>query len=121
MEKKLTIEQVYETIIEFLDFTLPMWGETKLLDKYNESFKKIMTKESFYKDIVDIDILLSPIQGYKLMIWMISVNYYFWDEPDEVGGLLGSMIIHKEDIPYDPAMWDDWLECVEKVLNRTDC
>jgi hypothetical protein len=39
-------------------------------------------------------------------------------EPDEIGGLLGQLMLLKGDnMPADPAAFSDWLESTSRVLN----
>ncbi|HZS77310.1 MAG TPA: hypothetical protein VFA41_11910 [Ktedonobacteraceae bacterium] len=56
-------------------------------------------------------------QAYDAMILFLE-NYYQQTNSDDVGALLGdlSMEIWADGSSGDPAAWDDWLECVQKVL-----
>ncbi len=50
-------------------------------------------------------------------------NYYFLNESDSLGSLLGDMdpyIFGDAEMPADPAVWEDWLKCVEKVCGKAD-
>lgn len=33
---------------------------------------------------------------------------------DQLGGLLGGMSLLPDGTPADPAMWSDWLQCIER-------
>lgn len=56
-------------------------------------------------------------QAYDAMFYFLE-NYYEQTHSDDVASLLGdlSMDIWADGTPGDPAAWDDWLECVQKVL-----
>ena len=47
-------------------------------------------------------------------------EFYNRTQSDDVGGLLGDLILLKDGSTADPAAWYDWVECVEKVLNNSD-
>jgi hypothetical protein len=57
-------------------------------------------------------------------LWSVRVTknyraldqYYQQTQADDIGALLGSLQLLSDGIPADPAMWDDWLIAVEKVL-----
>ena len=39
---------------------------------------------------------------------------------DELGGLLGSMILLEDGRPSDPAVWSDWEEAIVKAKAKTE-
>ena len=66
---------------------------------------------------------LTIYQAYKAMYKFLITYYYHIGKPEEVGLLLSDMQLVKnrkpaeDGMPADPAMWEDWLEAVKKVLN----
>jgi len=42
-------------------------------------------------------------------------KYYESTKSDDVGALLGSMMILGDGGTADPAVWEEWIECVRKV------
>jgi hypothetical protein len=43
-------------------------------------------------------------------------TYYQQTQSDDIGALLGSLQLLEDGKPADPAMWHDWLQCIEKIL-----
>lgn len=60
---------------------------------------------------------LTSQQAFKAMVLFLE-NLYERTKSDDVGGLLGDLILLNDDITADPAAWDDWMKCVNKVLNK---
>ncbi len=42
-------------------------------------------------------------------------DYYEQTHSDDVGALLGDIQLLEDGMTADPAVWDDWLACVDKV------
>jgi hypothetical protein len=63
-----------------------------------------------------VDDQLTPILAYKAMMIFIENYYYRGGEPDDIGLLLGIMQFLDDDKPADPALWNDWMEAVKRVL-----
>ena len=48
-------------------------------------------------------------------------NLYFLTKSDDLAGFLGSMQLLDDKSTWDPAVWGDWIEAVEKVKkNRSN-
>ena len=47
-------------------------------------------------------------------------EFYNRTQSDDVGGLLGDLILLEDGSTADPAAWYDWVECVKKVLSNSD-
>lgn len=47
--------------------------------------------------------------------WYAKNNYYEQTQSDEIGEILGSLQLLEDGKPADPAMWEDWLESIEKI------
>nr|WP_241394789.1 hypothetical protein [Clostridium beijerinckii] len=45
-------------------------------------------------------------------------KYYQRTNSDDIGGLLGDIMLIDEGITADPASWDDWLESVERIKSE---
>lgn len=57
---------------------------------------------------------LSIKEAYNAMIEFLD-RYYEITKSDDVGSLLGGMMFLEDGSTMDSAVWNDWLECVEKV------
>lgn len=60
---------------------------------------------------------LTTQQAFKAMVLFLE-SFYERTKSDDVGGLLGDLILLKDGTTADPAAWDDWMKCVKKVLNK---
>ncbi len=59
---------------------------------------------------------LNHEEAYKAMFCFLE-NYYKQTGSDDVGALLGSMQILEDMSTADPAMWNDWEGCIEKITS----
>lgn len=62
---------------------------------------------------------LTTKQAFEAMVLFLE-EFYNRTQSDDVGALLGQLILLKDGSTADPAAWDDWVECVEKVLINSD-
>jgi len=46
------------------------------------------------------------------------IGYYERTKSDDVGALLGSMSLLEDGGTADPAIWQDWLESIEKAKGQ---
>ena len=58
---------------------------------------------------------LTPELAY-LAMYEFLVDLYQRTKSDELGSLLGSMSYLSDGETADPAIWKDWMLCVNKVL-----
>ena len=58
---------------------------------------------------------LTERQAFVAMIEFLD-NYYQQTQSDDIGALLGSLQLLEDGKLADPAMWNDWSECVKKTL-----
>ncbi len=58
-------------------------------------------------------------QAFEAMMLFLE-EFYNRTQSDDVGGLLGDLILLEDGSTADPAAWYDWIECVEKVLSNSD-
>lgn len=58
-------------------------------------------------------------QAFEVMVLFLE-EFYNRTQSDDVGGLLGDLILLEDGSTADPAAWYDWVECVEKVLSNSD-
>jgi hypothetical protein len=42
-------------------------------------------------------------------------DYYEQTHSDDVGALLGDIQLLEDGMTADPAVWEDWLACVDKI------
>lgn len=62
--------------------------------------------------------LLTEDQAYMAMVVYLKERKKRTGSNDPLGAILGDLDVHcvfKDDLPNDPASWDDWLEAVELV------
>ena len=45
-------------------------------------------------------------------------GFYERTKSDDVGGLLGDLILLEDGSTADPAAWNDWIKYVMRVLNK---
>ncbi len=57
---------------------------------------------------------LNEQQAFAAMMYFLEA-FYAETSSDDVGGLLGAMQILPDGSTADPALWDLWLECIQKV------
>lgn len=62
---------------------------------------------------------LTRKQAFEAMVIFLE-EFYNRTQSDDVGALLGQLILLEDGSTADPAAWYDWIECVEKVLNNSD-
>lgn len=53
-------------------------------------------------------------QAYLAMKYFLE-TFYERTGSDDVGELLGNMILIDDELTMDPAVWEDWMEAVEKA------
>lgn len=56
-------------------------------------------------------------EAYKSMVNFLE-KYYKRTNSDEIGGLLGDIMLIDERTTADPASWQDWLESVERIKSE---
>ena len=61
---------------------------------------------------------LSYLEALKSMICFLE-NYYEQTSSDDVGDILGGLLILEDGRTTDPSAWDRWMDCVNKVMNRS--
>jgi len=61
---------------------------------------------------------LSEYEAYNAMVSFLD-TYYQLTKSDDVGSLLGGMMMLADGTTADPAAWYDWLEAIEKGKNET--
>lgn len=60
---------------------------------------------------------LTPELAYFAMYEFLS-ELYQRTKSDDLGGLLGSMSYLADGQTADPAIWNDWTRCVDKILTK---
>ena len=60
---------------------------------------------------------LTVQQAFEAMSLFLE-GFYERTKSDDVGGLLGDMILLEDSTTADPAAWDDWMKSVHRVLNK---
>lgn len=62
---------------------------------------------------------LTKKEAYQAMFIFLD-NFYSSTNSDELGWMLGSMSFLEDGGTADPAMWDIWLESIEKMKSADD-
>lgn len=62
--------------------------------------------------------MLNEKDAYKAMIIFLE-KFYSISKSDDIGGLLGSMMLLKDEKPADSALWEDWLEAVQRIIDES--
>ncbi|MBD3816762.1 MAG: hypothetical protein IE913_09990 [Halothiobacillus sp.] len=57
--------------------------------------------------------------AYKAM-YLYLENLYEMTDSQDLAGFLGSMSMMEDDRPADDAVWEDWLDAVEKAKSNSD-
>jgi hypothetical protein len=57
---------------------------------------------------------LTERQAFEAMVLFLE-SFYERTNSDDVGGLLSDLLMSQDGTTADPAAWDDWMECVQKV------
>ena len=60
---------------------------------------------------------LTEKEAYAAM-YEYLVRVYEIKKSDDLGGLLGSMSTLPSGETADPAIWNEWLQCIEKAKNN---
>ena len=60
---------------------------------------------------------LRPDQAFNVMRLFLEA-YFERTESDDVGSLLGDLQILEDGKSSDPAAWEEWLACVQRVLSE---
>ncbi len=69
--------------------------------------------------MIDQKTKLTLREAYAAMYRFLE-NEYEMTGSDEIGGMLGGMSLLEDGGTADAATWSDWLQSVEKVLDKDD-
>lgn len=58
---------------------------------------------------------LSVEQAFEAMFLFLK-DYFERTRSDDIGSLLGDLQIMEDGEPMDPAVWNEWLDCVQKAI-----
>ncbi|WP_017211372.1 hypothetical protein [Clostridium beijerinckii] len=58
-------------------------------------------------------------EAYKSMVNFLE-KYYQRTNSDDIGGLLGDIMLIDEGRTADPASWHDWIESVERMRMKSE-
>jgi hypothetical protein len=61
-----------------------------------------------------MSVSLTEKEAYATM-YAYLVKLYERTQSDDLGGLLGDMSTLSDGQPIDPAIWSEWLQCIEQV------
>ncbi|WP_432663370.1 hypothetical protein R9X47_22665 [Wukongibacter baidiensis] len=61
--------------------------------------------------------MLSKKEAYKAMILFLE-NYYSLSNSEYIADLLSSMMLLGDGKPADSALWEDWIEAVNKTIEE---
>ena len=57
---------------------------------------------------------LSEREGFEAMVLFVN-RYAHAADGNDIVGLMSETYIESDGRPTDPALWDDWLDCVRQV------
>jgi hypothetical protein len=60
---------------------------------------------------------LTIMQAFKSMQCFL-LKYYERTGSDDIGSLLGDMQLLKDLSTADPAVWNDWIKCINEIQNK---
>ncbi|NGX46999.1 MAG: hypothetical protein K1000chlam3_00368 [Chlamydiae bacterium] len=60
---------------------------------------------------------LTHLEAFKAMRCFLE-KYYEQTSSDDIGSLLGEMQILEAHRRADPAAWEDWTNCIKKIISR---
>jgi hypothetical protein len=62
---------------------------------------------------------LTRLEAFQAMVKFLE-KYYQATKSDAIGSLLGGMdqSFWSDGKPFDPALWDDWMEAVDALLKE---
>ncbi|OYD08798.1 hypothetical protein [Paludifilum halophilum] len=60
---------------------------------------------------------LSSKEAFEAMALFLEEHYKRTDS-DDIALLLGSMQFLKDGNTADPAIWNDWLDCIQKIRGK---
>jgi hypothetical protein len=58
--------------------------------------------------------LLTTKEAFQVMFVFLE-NYFKMTQSDDIGALLGSLMLLEDGEPADPGTWHDWLCAVKEV------
>ncbi|MBF2049629.1 MAG: hypothetical protein EDM05_043410 [Leptolyngbya sp. IPPAS B-1204] len=58
---------------------------------------------------------LTEKQAFEAMVLFLE-GFYQRTQADEIGGLLSDLLMAENGTTADPAAWQDWMDCVQRVL-----
>lgn len=61
---------------------------------------------------------LTEKQAFQTMVLFLE-EFYQRTKSDEVGGLLSDLLMSEEGLTADPAAWEDWQKCIEKIIKTS--
>lgn len=63
--------------------------------------------------------VLSEKEAFKAMFLFLETHYDMTGA-DDIGALLSVLSLGENNMPIDKALWEDWLEAIEKIKNTSD-
>jgi len=62
---------------------------------------------------------LTYLEAFKAMSCFLE-KYYDQTSSDDVGSLLGEIRILEDGSTADPAAWEDWMNCIRKLIETKE-
>jgi hypothetical protein len=56
----------------------------------------------------------NSLDAYQAMLCFLD-NYYQLTQSADIGSLLGGLVLIEDNRTRDPAAWDDWMKCIDKM------
>lgn len=56
-------------------------------------------------------------EAFESMVKYLEM-YYERTDSEDIGSLLGDMILLEDGITLDPAVWNDWITCIKIIKQQ---
>ena len=57
------------------------------------------------------------LDAFKAMYCFLN-KYYTRTSSDDIGSLLGDLNLSEDNKPMDPAAWEEWIDCINKITKK---
>lgn len=104
--------QVYNAIIEYLTEYNKQIGNNDDINKTIDMVTKLKVNNN-----MDTDYLVDE-QDALIDMYDLLKDYYDNTKLDEIGALLGDIVLFEDGSTSDPAAWEDWMKAVNKVTKN---
>jgi hypothetical protein len=76
---------------------------------------EVIEKFELMKNKLRADEVISVYDAYSAAYQFLLIHYRRFGVQSDIGVVLGEMQIHSDGLTMDPAVWSDWLKCVDQA------